>query len=160
MSFELLLQEIIEEFRLNLPDVVALQRVSRSMYDLIKERSPRIFSLVTFVRGMEPWIHLLTNVKLEGLENLSLFARVHTLDISCMYLEDCSLLGRNHTLDLSFTNIKDVSHLGNVHTLNLSCTCVKDVSHLGEVHTLTLYSNGLITDFSALGKVRLNIEWY
>jgi len=28
------------------------------MYDLIKERTPRIFSLVSFERGMEPWIHL------------------------------------------------------------------------------------------------------
>ena len=97
MSLELIPIEIIEEFGLDLVDVISFQRVCKSMYLLIKERAPRIFSQVTFTKEMESWAGALMNVKLEDTENLSLFTRVHALDLSRTSVKDVSRLGKVHS---------------------------------------------------------------
>jgi len=81
MSLELLPLEIIQGFDLSLSDVVSIQRVSKIMYIFIQERCPRIFSLTSFRKGMERWINVLMNIRLEQdthIEDLSVFANVHT----------------------------------------------------------------------------------
>jgi len=73
MSLDLMPIEIIEQFRLDIEDVISLQRLCRGMYMLIKERVPRIFSRVIFRKEMEFWIPGLMNVRLKNIKTASFF---------------------------------------------------------------------------------------
>lgn len=107
--------------------------------------------------------------------DISIFSRVHTLDLSnSLFLEDVSALGNIHTLKLSNCRLlKYVYDLGNVYDLNLEycpllknvhglgnnhklsvayCRSLKDVSNLGNVYDLNV-SSTQIKDVSALGNV-------
>jgi hypothetical protein len=92
----------------------------------------------------------------DTLLDTSIFAHLHTLDLSGTNTWDVSALGRVHTLNLCNTNVSDVSALGRVHTLSISNTCVTDIAALQNVHSLDISFTD-VTDISMLLGVRMLI---
>jgi hypothetical protein len=70
-------------------------------------------------------------------------------------VSDVSALGGLHSLNLTRTKVKDVSALGNVFRLRLDWTEVEDISALGLCNELFLAHCDKITNFAAIGTVRV-----
>src|ERR1700722_3736766 len=120
--------ELINLFDLRLCELIRLSMVSKTLSSLITptdvpERSLhiKVREEIIYKLTMKSWSKFLDHVKLKNdtLEYISLFTRVHTLDLSWTKVSDVSMLGHVHTLNLRGTKVSDVSALVSVHTLYL-----------------------------------------
>src|ERR1700722_14217213 len=106
--------ELIDLFNLSLHKLIHLSMVSKTLSRLITPNNVRVKERIIYKPTMKSWSKFLDRVKLNNdtLEYISLFTRVHTLDLWGTKVSDVSALGNVHTLDLSGTKVSDVSALG------------------------------------------------
>ena len=118
-TLECLPSDVYNHFDIYVLDFINLTKTNKTIRNLILNSSIRITRDITYTKNMKSWIRFLLNVKLtnENLEDIHLFANVHSLNLSNTNVFDVSGLGGVHTLNLSWTNVLDVSVLRGVYNL-------------------------------------------